>query len=263
MTSAAKLVSSAAAVALAVAAQPVAGQSIAERVAAVEDGKVRFSYAARPDVCGNGRNHISFGEGRITWRGHSDDWESDCEHGPVRLVLRVRRGEVRDIDTYVGGRWRESSSAIDIGTVPASAAVDYLISVAEHSEGDVAEDAIFPLVLADGVTVWPDLLRLARDNSLRRNTRKTAVFWLGQAAGEAATAGLDSIVEEPSADREVRESAIFALSQRPHDEGVPALIRIARTNPDFGLRKKALFWLGQSGDPRAIDLFEELLLTNQ
>jgi len=57
----------------------------------------------------------------------------------------------------------------------------------------------------------------------------------------------------------VRESAAFALSQRPHDEGVPALIRIARENPDPELRKKAIFWLGQSDDPRALALFEELL----
>jgi len=52
---------------------------------------------------------------------------------------------------------------------------------------------------------------------------------------------------------------VFALSQRPRDEGVPALIKIARQNPDPELRRKAIFWLGQSEDPRAISLFEELL----
>jgi hypothetical protein len=42
-------------------------------------------------------------------------------------------------------------------------------------------------------------------------------------------------------------------------EGVPALLRIARSNPDPELRKTALFWLGQSEDPRALALFEEIL----
>lgn len=60
-------------------------------------------------------------------------------------------------------------------------------------------------------------------------------------------------------DIDVRESAIFALSQRPRDEGVPILIDIVRTSPEPRLRKSAMFWLGQSGDPRAIALFEELL----
>jgi HEAT repeat protein len=67
------------------------------------------------------------------------------------------------------------------------------------------------------------------------------------------------VVTDRNGDREVREQAIFALSQRPKDEGVPVLIRIARTNRDPELRKKALFWLGQSNDDRALALFEELL----
>jgi HEAT repeat protein len=70
---------------------------------------------------------------------------------------------------------------------------------------------------------------------------------------------LDSIAADPRGDREIRKQAVFALSQRERNEGVPALIRVARTNPDPELRKTALFWLGQSEDPRALDLFEEIL----
>jgi HEAT repeat protein len=82
---------------------------------------------------------------------------------------------------------------------------------------------------------------------------------LGQAAGEAAGLALDSIAGDDRGDREVRKQAIFALSQRSTNEAVPALIRIARTNDDPELRKTALFWLGQSEDPRAVTLFEEIL----
>jgi hypothetical protein len=41
---------------------------------------------------------------------------------------------------------------------------------------------------------------------------------------------------------------------------VPSLIRIARTNRDPEIRKSAIFWLGQSRDPRALTYFEEVLL---
>ena len=34
---------------------------------------------------------------------------------------------------------------------------------------------------------------------------------------------------------------------------------IAKQNSDPELRRKAIFWLGQSEDPRALSLFEELL----
>jgi HEAT repeat protein len=114
-------------------------------------------------------------------------------------------------------------------------------------------------MLADSVTLWPDLLQIARQSDISRKVRRTAVFWLGQAAGDAATRGLTDLVEDRSADHEVRETAVFALSQRPKDEGVPALIKIARDNRDPELRRKAIFWLGQSDDPRALSLFEELL----
>ena len=92
-----------------------------------------------------------------------------------------------------------------------------------------------------------------------RSVRKDAVFWLSQLAEEPATAGLNDLVGDAAIDRDVREQAIFALSQRPKDEGVPALIQVVRSSKDKELRKKALFWLGQSGDPRALQLIEELL----
>lgn len=114
-------------------------------------------------------------------------------------------------------------------------------------------------MLADSVTIWPSLLRLARTPRVSKETRTKAVFWLSQAAGAAAGSALDSIARDDRGDREVRKQAIFALSQRSPDEGVPALIRIARTSKDSELRKTALFWLGQSEDPRALDLFEEIL----
>ncbi len=65
------------------------------------------------------------------------------------------------------------------------------------------------------------------------------------------------------ADRDVRKTAVFALSQRPRAEGVPALIHVVRTNRDPQLVRQALFWLSQSDDPRAIELFEEILLSRQ
>jgi HEAT repeat protein len=118
---------------------------------------------------------------------------------------------------------------------------------------------ILPATLADSVTIWPSLLRLARDRGLPEERRRTATFWLGQAAGAAAGRALDSIAADVRGDREVRKQAVFALSQRSAEEGVPALIRIARSNPDPELRRTALFWLAQTDDPRALDLFEEIL----
>jgi len=232
-------------------AAPLLGQSIAERVSAVRDGQVRMSFTAREGVCGNGRN--------ISTRRDSDDWESWCEPGPVRVAIDVRGREIVDIDTYVGGRWRARDNVTDLGMVPAPEAAAYLLSLAQGEQGRASREAIFPATLADSTVIWPQLLDLAKDGTKPSETRKAAVFWLGQAAGEAATAGLSEIVYDQTGSGEVRESAIFALSQLDDEAGVPILIGIVRTHPDPNLKKNAIFWLGQSGDPRAIALFEELL----
>jgi HEAT repeat protein len=88
--------------------------------------------------------------------------------------------------------------------------------------------------------------------------RGEAIFWLGQKAGTKAAAEItDRIDQDP--DTEVKKKAVFALSQLPKDEGVPRLIQVARTNPNPAVRKQAMFWLGQSRDPRAVDFFAEIL----
>jgi hypothetical protein len=229
-------------------------QTLAQRVSAAGDGTIRLSFAARKGVCGNGGHNIT-----ITNDDERGEWESDCAPGPVRMSLRLSGGRVSEAHTYVGGRWLPAKGpTTDLGTVPAAQAAADLLKLAERADDD-ADALITGATLADSAMIWPDLLRLARRDDLPLETRRQAVFWLGQAAGQAATRGLDSITTDERGDLEVRKQAVFALSQRPADEGVPALIRVARTSPSGELRKSALFWLGQSEDPRALSLFEEIL----
>jgi hypothetical protein len=243
-----------------------AGAPLAQRVGAVRDGTVRLTFAVRPGVCGSGNNIRTNWNGNRTrtysddsWRRSRDvEWEDDCQTGPGRLALDVRGGEITDARFYVGGRWRPAGSEVtDLGQVPAAQAAGLLLGIAERGAGRAAHQAIFPTTLVDSVTVWPSLLKLARDDRADRETRNQAVFWLSAAAGDAATKGLAELADDP--EREIRSSAIFALSRRPNDEGVPALIRIARTHRDPQTRRDALFWLGRSNDPRALALIEELL----
>ena len=90
------------------------------------------------------------------------------------------------------------------------------------------------------------------------HVRGQALFWLAQKAERrAADAITRAIAEDP--ETEVKERAVFALSQLPKDEGVPRLITLARTHKNPAVRRKAMFWLGQSQDPRALAFFEEVL----
>ena len=162
------------------------------------------------------------------------------------------------VRVFVGGDWKSGDGGVtDLGMVSAPGAAKALVTLAGRERR--AKGAIFAALIADSAVVWPDLLAIAKNGSASTENRKEAVFWLSQEAGDAATKGLTDLVEDEAEDREVREQAVFALSQLPADQGVPILIRVARSNKDPQVRRKAIFWLGQSEDPRALALFEELL----
>ena len=242
-------------VACAVVASRGAAQSVARRVQQVKHGTVHMSFASRPDVCGYGKNGVTILSRN---RQQRDEWIHECEHGPVRVAFDLADGSVVAVRTYVGGRWRAPDDAVDLGTVPVKDAVDYLLDNATRGSGKGATDAIFPATIADTVVVWPRLLQIARDDTRQREVRTQAVFWVSQAAGEKASEGLADVVSDASGDREVRLQAVFALSQR-HEDGVTALLTVARTNKDPEIRKRAIFWLGQSKDDRALAYFESIL----
>ncbi len=102
------------------------------------------------------------------------------------------------------------------------------------------------------------LLKVAEADS-DRELRKQALFWLGQRAGKRSLEVLGNVVEKSDDDTEVQKQAVFAISQRSKDEAIPLLIKIARTHPKPAVRKQAMFWLGQTGDERALEFFKEIL----
>jgi hypothetical protein len=254
------------------------GGALAARVGEMRDGIVRMTFPLRAGVCGIGESvrvgreerwvgttYVGTFSGN-TWRGRDVEWEKECETGPGRVVLDVSGGSVQQVRFYVGGRWRAADArVVDLGDVPADQAAGLLLRVAQgeglRAEPSAQRAAIFPATLGAEVVAWPALLRIAKDTQRPREARRQALYWLGVGAGEAATAGLSELVDDP--DREVRVQAVYALSRRPADEGVPALIRIARTHRDPAMRRQAMHWLGRSEDPRAVALFEELLVAKR
>lgn len=225
-------------------------QDPGRRLAEAPDGTVRLAFAPRPGVWGDGRGVTIGRAGGCA-----------CEAGPVRVDLAVRAGRVRGLDVAVGGRPPVAAGTLtDLGRVPAPEAAAFLIGLAREASAEVAEDAIGAAVLADSAELWPELLEIARDADLPRDVRRTAAFWLAHDAGVAAGAELERLAFEDHQDLEVRESAIFALSRLPGERAVPALIRIVRRNPHPDLAREALYWLGQHDDPRALALFEEILV---
>ena len=242
-------------------AVPLQAQSLASRVAE-RDGAVTFHYAARPGICGDGETFIRTGP-----HSYHGSWSSNrpmepCVFGPVQVRMVVEDGGVQRIETFVGPL--SSRRARDLGEVSAPEAARYLMTIAARGAHGAGSKAIFPAVLADSAVVWPELFPIARAAGGRsKGARQDAMFWLSRfASGAVAGRPNDPFADEEedeSADDDLKSHAVFVLSQLPREEGIPQLLQVARSNKSWRVRSKALFWLGQSGDPRAIDLFESLL----
>jgi HEAT repeats len=128
----------------------------------------------------------------------------------------------------------------------------------DERDSELREKIVFSLHLSDVEGAVARLIAVARSDR-DSEVRERALFWLAQRAGKVAASAIAEAVQDDP-ELEVKKKAVFALSQLPADEGVPLLIEVAETHREPAVRKSAFFWLGQSNDPRAVALFERVLL---
>jgi HEAT repeat protein len=101
------------------------------------------------------------------------------------------------------------------------------------------------------------LIDLARDKSLSTEARKNALFWAGQSGADLRQ--FVSLYDETKGQTEIQNQLIFVFSQRRDREAIDKLMDIATSDPDRDLRKQAIFWLGQSHDPRVQKFLLDLI----
>ena len=240
--------------------QGVAAQSLNSRIAQAPAGHVQFSFSARPGVCGNGRTYIQTAPGNYTGSFVSSINETlrvePCEPGPVRVVLDRAGTEIIAIDTYVGPV-QPAPSGTDLGRVSPQAAADYLLQLAARSEGRVGRDALFPATLADSANILEGLIQVARNQSLPRETRNSALSYVGRASERVATVPasvvetLLAVARDETDNITVRKQALTVLGRLEHGAGVPTLIDLTRQSSSVFLARESMNVLASSGDPRA------------
>lgn len=212
-----------------VAAPAIAQTTLASRVAQSRDGVVRLEYAARPGVCGNGRDMVAYRHAMFarsfeswgTWSGVS------CVPGPMRVTVSVSRGTPTQVRTQVGGAWPVTEEHVtDLGIVLSRDAAAYFLSLVPALEHESGRDRLLlPAVLAADAPIIEPLLALARDHDRTDRTRRQAIQWLGLADDGA---------------------------------GVTALLELS-SDPSSEIRRETVFWLGQTGDPRAIRRLHQVI----
>jgi len=235
----------------------LSAQSLADRVAGAAQPRVQFTFAARAEVCGNGRSFIQVSGN--SWYGSFNDGDrrDPCVAGPVRVLLDRAGREVVSIGTYAGPIPEATGGVTDLGRVRARDAAEYLLGLAERAEGRVSRDAVFPAVLADSVDVSPRLLAIARNQNSARETRRSAINWLGrpldnrERAVKAVADALVLIAKDEDDNQSVRQQALRTLARLEHGAGTAALMELARDSQRSWMAREALSSLTSSGDPRA------------
>ena len=243
---------------------------LASRVNGAPDGTVRVTFASRPGTCGNGRDMIGYRKALFAENFQSvGDWNApDCVPGPVRVAITKANGRITRVRTSVGNTFPTTSDRVtDLGMVSPIEASSYFFGLVPQIERITNDKSRFLLaaVLANAGDVVPQLTTLARDEARATDTRRQAIHWLGilgderviptlvafARGGGAGPVGqdIDSDDEKPGK-KDLGTTAMAALAEMENNIGVPAIIDLSRTG-STAMRSAAVFWLGQTGDPRA------------
>jgi TolA-binding protein len=122
---------------------------------------------------------------------------------------------------------------------------------------DLREKILFSLSQQRGAGNEQWLMTIAVNPKEDIELRKKALFWAGQSG--VAIPEMSTLYDRMG-DSEMKEQIIFVLSQRQSDRSaIDKLFDIAKNEKDPELRKKAIFWLGQSRDPRVQQFLIDLI----
>ncbi|HEX3251511.1 MAG TPA: HEAT repeat domain-containing protein [Pyrinomonadaceae bacterium] len=139
------------------------------------------------------------------------------------------------------------------------AAVDDLIKLFDaETVPDVKRSVLQSLSEIKTTRVEDKLFEVARGNE-SMDVRRQAIRLLGERVGKRSFDFLSATAQSNDANAEVQVQAVRAIGERRAEESVPLLIKIAKTHPNQMVRKQAIRSLGESGDPRAIEFFREVL----
>ena len=191
------------------------------------------------------------------------DPDEDVREKAVFAISQIKLDEASDILTdlaYHAPHVNVREKAVFwLGQRKDPSALKTLLDMANNDAStDIREQAVFGITQMRSTEALEALIDLAY-HAKNQAVREKAIFWLGQKASSKAAEALEKVASDSPGDLDIQEQAVFAISQLPKDEGVPKLIKIAQTHPSVRIRKKAIFWLGQSGDQRALDALVSLI----
>jgi HEAT repeat protein len=193
---------------------------------------------------------------------YAADPQLDVKRNALRALAETKnpRAQARLLEvarTEVNPELRKQ--AIRVLSERGEAAVDDLLKLFDSEQvPDVKRSVLQALSETRSARVEDKLFEVARSNEVM-DVRRQAIRLLGERVTRRSFEFLSQTAQSNDANVEVQVQAVRAISQRRSEESVPLLIKIARTHANQQVRKQAIRSLGESGDPRAVEFFREVL----
>ncbi len=150
-------------------------------------------------------------------------------------------------------------TAIRVMSDRGEAAVDDLLKLYDSEQAPEVKRAVLQTLSDIKSTRVEDKLLAVASGNEAMDVRRQAIRLLGERVSKRSFEFLSQTAQSTDGNAEVQVQAVRAISERKAEEAVPLLIKIARTHPNQLVRKQAIRSLGESGDPRAVDFFREVL----
>jgi len=169
------------------------------------------------------------------------------------VFLVSQKGDARAADILMGavrndpdGEVREQA-VFWLGQTRDDRAVDMLQEILQKESNDeVLEKAVFALSQHRSQRASTILRDLAQRDGAALKVREQAIFWLGQQRDGANAELLKSLYGRVK-EEELKEKIIFSISQMRASDNNRWLLDVAMNGKEpMEMRKKALFWAGQS-----------------
>jgi HEAT repeat protein len=150
-------------------------------------------------------------------------------------------------------------TAIRVLSERGEAAVDDLLKLYDSEQvPDVRRTVLQTLAEIKSTRVEDKLFEIAK-NDETLDLRRQAIRLLGERVSKRSFDFLSATAQSNEGNGEVQVQAVRAIGERRSEESVPLLIKIAKTHQNPLVRKQAIRSLGETGDPRAVEFFREVL----
>lgn len=233
-----------------------------QAISQIEQGTVTFTYNTREGIEGNGHGvRISLGPNRTHcyFNGHWDA-DEDMVAGPARAMIKIDHGQITRLDVTVGPPTSTHSGTTDLGHIDSQLAGAFFLEQAIQLANDQSGEALLAGLIADKYDAAPPLLAILNNRHHDDELRQDALVFVATLASQKALASIKGIIKQNDESMELRESAVFALSQMDNIDNVPLLLGIARDTRTPQLQQAAFFALAEYDTPEVLQMFEDILL---